>query len=175
MLIGLGSNRGDRIAMMATAIGRLKRAGVSVRGVSPVYLTSPVGVAGQPWFHNAALAAETRFSPKSLLNLIHSIERGLGRTARKGWRTIDLDLLLHGSRVVADAGCVVPHPRFHERAFALAPAAATAPGAVHPVFSMTVRSLFAALHTRDRVRRCPRADQRRFRILLGSGGVHGGA
>ena len=170
VLIGLGANRGDRIASLASAVRMLARRGVKVKKVSSVYLTEPVGVKGQPWFHNAAVAASTRRSPGSLLCLMHSIERGLGRNRRAGPRTIDLDLLLHGSRVGVERGVVVPHPRLHERAFALVPGADAAPSAVHPVLGAAVKGLLAHLKTTDRVKRLPLSDQRRFRILLGPAG-----
>jgi 2-amino-4-hydroxy-6-hydroxymethyldihydropteridine diphosphokinase len=171
VLIGLGANRGDRIAAMAAAVGMLARRGVKVLKVSSVYLTEPVGVKGQPWFHNAAVAVETRRSSRSLLGLMHEIERGLGRKRRAGPRAIDLDLLLHGARVVVDGKVIVPHPRLHERAFALVPGADAAPSAVHPVLGATIPGLLASLKTADRVKKLPATAQRRFRMLLGPGGI----
>ncbi len=103
--------------------------------VSSLRETDPVGFAEQPRFLNAAAALETTLAPRALLDLLLAVERELGRTRagpRFGPRTIDLDLLLHGSAVVCEPGLTVPHPRLHERRFALEPLAELDPRLVVP-------------------------------------------
>jgi 2-amino-4-hydroxy-6-hydroxymethyldihydropteridine diphosphokinase len=117
--IGLGSNLGDREATIEAAIAALP----GVVAVSRLRETEPVGVLDQPPFLNGAAALETTLSPRELLGTLLAIERELGRERRERWgpRTIDLDLLLYGDAVVDEPGLTVPHPRLHERHFALEP------------------------------------------------------
>jgi 2-amino-4-hydroxy-6-hydroxymethyldihydropteridine diphosphokinase len=134
--VGLGANLGDREATLREAIARLgAREGVAVVAVSSFRETDPVGFADQPRFLNGALALETDLSPAELLEALLAVERSLGRTRegpRYGPRTIDLDLLLYGADVVDEPGLTVPHPRLHERAFALEPLAELDPGLAVP-------------------------------------------
>jgi len=123
--IGLGANLGDRAAMLRAAVEQLAaEPGIEVVAVSPVHETEPVGYTDQPRFLNAAAAVETRLPARDVLDRLLGIERRLGRTRdgpRFGPRTIDLDLLLYGDERVDEPGLEVPHPRLHERLFALEP------------------------------------------------------
>lgn len=126
--VGLGANLGDREAAIRRAVDLL---GPEVVAVSTVRETDPVGYEDQPRFLNAVAALETELGPRELLDRLLEIERALGRTRdgpRFGPRTIDLDLLVHGDAVVDEPGLTVPHPRLHERRFALEPLAEVAPG-----------------------------------------------
>jgi 2-amino-4-hydroxy-6-hydroxymethyldihydropteridine diphosphokinase len=119
--IGIGANLGDRERTIREALRLL---GDEVVAVSALRETEPWGYADQPPFLNGAAALETEREPSALLARLLEVERELGRTRdgpRYGPRTIDLDLLLYGDRVVAEPGLQVPHPRLHERAFALEP------------------------------------------------------
>jgi 2-amino-4-hydroxy-6-hydroxymethyldihydropteridine diphosphokinase len=123
--VGLGSNLGDREGAIRAALERLAALpNVAVAAVSRLRETDPVGVTDQPRFLNGAAAIDTTLSPRALLAALLDVERSLGRTregARYGPRTIDLDLLLYGDEAVDEPGLRVPHPRLHERAFALEP------------------------------------------------------
>jgi 2-amino-4-hydroxy-6-hydroxymethyldihydropteridine diphosphokinase len=125
--VGLGANLGDRERTLRLAIERLGHLdGVAVVGVSELRETEPVGVVDQPRFLNGAVAVDTALTPRDLLAALLDVERGLGRVRegeRWGPRTIDLDLLLYGNLVVDEHGLRVPHPRLHERRFALEPLA----------------------------------------------------
>ncbi len=130
--IGLGSNLGDREAALW---GALMLLGEDVVAVSSFRETDPVGYLDQPRFLNAAAALETELDPRALLERLLEVERELGRTRdgpRFGPRTIDLDLLLYGDRVIDEPGLVVPHPRLAERRFALEPLAELDPDLVVP-------------------------------------------
>lgn len=118
--IGVGSNLGDREATIRSAIELL---GAEVVAVSELRETEPWGYADQPRFLNGAVLVETALGPRALLERLLEVERELGRVRgrRYGPRTIDLDLLLYGDLVVDEPGLTVPHPRLHERAFALEP------------------------------------------------------
>jgi 2-amino-4-hydroxy-6-hydroxymethyldihydropteridine diphosphokinase len=123
--VGLGANLGDREAMLRSALEQLAcEPGVQVVAVSSFRDTMPVGIVDQPRFLNAAAAVETEITARDLLARLIGIERRLGRTRagpRFGPRTIDLDLLLYGHEQIDEPGLEVPHPRLHERLFALEP------------------------------------------------------
>lgn len=131
--IGLGANLGDRASTLARALGALDSTdGIAVRDVSMLYSTPPFQVdEPQPEFLNAVACIRTAHTPQTLVHELLRIERDLGRHRRdeRRWaaRIIDLDLLLFGARSVDEEGCRVPHPRLHEREFALRPLVEIAP------------------------------------------------
>jgi 2-amino-4-hydroxy-6-hydroxymethyldihydropteridine diphosphokinase len=124
--VGLGANLGAKEVTILRAVALLgAQDGVTVLALSQLRETEPVGVVDQPRFLNGAVAVETSLPPRELLEVLLRIERELGRDRDKeevwGPRTIDLDLLVYGDEVVAEPGVRVPHPRLHERRFALEP------------------------------------------------------
>jgi 2-amino-4-hydroxy-6-hydroxymethyldihydropteridine diphosphokinase len=139
--IGLGSNLGDRRAMIAGALERL-----SPRRVSAIIETEPWGRADQPRFLNAVAEIETALEPAEVLDRLLDVERGLGRVRNELWgpRTIDLDLLLYGDRRVASEALSVPHPRLHERRFVLEGLAELCPERTVPGLDRTIRQLLEA-------------------------------
>jgi len=129
--VGLGANLGAREETLRRAVALLGEAkGVDVLGVSSLRETEPVGVVDQPPFLNGAVQLETTLSPRELLDLLLEIERSLGRVRSERWgpRVVDLDLLVYGGEIVDEPGLRVPHPRLHERRFALEPLAELDPG-----------------------------------------------
>ena len=131
--VGLGSNLGDREGTLRRALEALGRQ-VDVTAVSSFRETDPVGLLEQPRFVNAAARVETELSPRDLLDVLLAVERELGRERRERWgpRTIDLDLLLYGDESLDEPGLTLPHPRLHERRFALEPLAELDPALVVP-------------------------------------------
>jgi 2-amino-4-hydroxy-6-hydroxymethyldihydropteridine diphosphokinase len=129
--VGVGANLGDRRATIERAVERLRAVpGVEVLAVSSLRETDPVGFEEQPRFLNGAVELETTLEPRELLDELLRVERELGRIRegpRFGPRTIDLDLLVYGNRRLNEPGLTVPHPRLHERRFALEPLAELAP------------------------------------------------
>lgn len=123
--VGLGSNLGDREALIRRAAALL-----GARRLSSISETEPWGVVDQPRFVNAVAELETPLEPRELLVRLLDVERRLGRERggpRWGPRTIDLDLLVHGDAQLDEPGLVLPHPRLHERLFVLEPLAELAP------------------------------------------------
>jgi 2-amino-4-hydroxy-6-hydroxymethyldihydropteridine diphosphokinase len=143
--IALGSNLGDRRDNLDRAIAALRaRPGIAGRRVSSYHETDPVGgPAGQGKYLNAAAELSTDLEPRDLLRVLLDVEDSLGRvrTEPNGPRTIDLDLLLYGERIINEPDLIVPHPRMHERLFVLEPLTEIAPGLTHPVVGNTVREL----------------------------------
>ena len=112
--IALGSNVGDRRAHLDYAVTAL-RALLTNLAVSRYYDTVPVGMSGpQAMFLNAAAVGETALAPRAILEALLAIEqeRGRERPYLNAPRTLDLDLILAGDRVVEEPGLVLPHPRF---------------------------------------------------------------
>lgn len=126
--VGLGSNLGDPEELIHSALELLgAEAGIELVAVSSLRETDPVGYEDQPRFLNGAAELSTELPPQKLLDRLLAIERRLGRVRgegpRFGPRTIDLDLLLYGQETVREPGLTLPHPRLHERRFALEPLA----------------------------------------------------
>lgn len=144
--MSIGSNLGNRVENLNRAVACLDQLGQTVMEVSPFFSTEPVGFQEQPWFLNVALSLETSLSPMELLKHCQGIEKSLGRirTFRDAPRTVDLDILLFGDRVIDRPGLQIPHPRMAERRFVLKPLVHIAPDAIHPVLGKNIRSLLAA-------------------------------
>jgi 2-amino-4-hydroxy-6-hydroxymethyldihydropteridine diphosphokinase len=126
--VGLGANLEDPRAQIGHALELLAAEdGIEVVAVSTLRETDPVGYEDQPRFLNGAAELRTSLPPGELLERLLGIECSLGRVRgdgpRFGPRTIDLDLLLYGDEIVHEEGLEVPHPRLHERRFALEPLA----------------------------------------------------
>lgn len=122
-IISLGSNLGDRRGHLRQAVRRMGRQMRVVR-VSSLYETSALETPpGSPPFLNAVALVLTSSAPEELLLQLQRIESDLGRrrTIRNASRTLDLDLILYGSRIVRSPDLTVPHPRYRERNFVLAP------------------------------------------------------
>ncbi len=150
-LVALGSNLGDRAALVRRAIERIgMEAGAQALVGSSLVETQPVGGApGQHDFLNAAVAFDTSLSPPALHARLQQIELELGRQRHERWsaRTIDLDLLLFDDRMIDTPDLVVPHPRMAFRRFVMEPAAEVAPNMVHPAIGWSLRRLLEHLET----------------------------
>ena len=146
--IALGSNLGDRKAILVDAVRSLASVG-RVIAVSPWIETEPVGYTDQPEFVNGAVLIETELTPEVLLQKLLQIEREHGRDRshgiEKGPRTLDLDLLLYADTVMETPQLTLPHPEMHRRRFVLEPLAAIAPEMSHPVLHRTVHQLLQEL------------------------------
>lgn len=133
--VGVGANLGDAAAQVRAAIGALAALpGTRLVAASSLYRTAPLGYADQPDFINAAVLLETALAPRALLEALQAVEArsGRARSFKDAPRVLDLDLLLYGEEALHEPDLVVPHPRLHSRAFALAPLVEIDPDAVIP-------------------------------------------
>jgi 2-amino-4-hydroxy-6-hydroxymethyldihydropteridine diphosphokinase len=167
--LSLGSNLGDRLDLLRSAIARLRAVtGVQFVGASALYETEPWESepgrtpSEQHWYLNCAVAIDTTLAPDELLSQVQEIETGLGRTrppgtpeaARFAPRTLDIDILLYEDRVISVPDRLhVPHLLLHERAFVLRPLAELAPELEHPTLYRTVRELLDEIEDEHAVQR----------------------
>jgi 2-amino-4-hydroxy-6-hydroxymethyldihydropteridine diphosphokinase len=127
--IGLGANLGDARATLQAACDALGRLpGTTVLARSAWYRSAPINAQG-PAFINGVAALDTALAPLALLDALQAIEHEHGRQRpyRNAPRTLDLDLLLYDDLQLASERLTLPHPRLHQRAFALLPLAELAP------------------------------------------------
>lgn len=154
--VALGSNMGERVSQVRQAIGLLQAHGaIRLRQISRFFETEPVGIKEErdpQWFVNAVVGIDTEFSPSRLLSACLAIERQLGRkrdeqTLVDGYlsRTMDIDILFYDDQIIREPELEIPHPRLHQRTFALIPLLDVAPELVHPVFNRTIRELYEHL------------------------------
>src|SRR3984957_13900735 len=145
--LGLGSNIGDREASIQTALDQLNTHDMQLLRKSSMYETEPIGFKDQGWFLNMVAEFETELFPKQLLQRMQKVERSMGRvrTVKDGPRNIDIDILLYGNAVVETEELEIPHPRYRERRFTLAPLAELSPTLRDPVTKKTMAKMLAAL------------------------------
>jgi 2-amino-4-hydroxy-6-hydroxymethyldihydropteridine diphosphokinase len=149
IVIGLGSNVGDRRANLDEAVGRLRKDGaLHVLRRSPVYETAPVGGPPQGDYLNAAVLVVASLPAREILERALAVESDMGRVrsgeTRWGPRTIDLDVLWIEGEAVEEEGLEVPHPLLFERPFALRPLLDLAPDAVDVRTGQALAALPAA-------------------------------
>lgn len=143
-LLALGSNLGDRLGYLRVAVRSLRER-LELVAVSSVYESAPQGMAeadGQADFLNAVLRGRTTLEPRELLGICHTLEAAAGRERPhpRAPRTLDVDIVFHGSRVIRTEELTVPHPRWRARGFVLAPLLEIAPHWRDPETGRTVES-----------------------------------
>jgi len=130
--IGVGANLGDAAHTVAQALASLAALeGILACQAASLYRSAPIDSDG-PDYVNTVARVRTRLAPLALLDALQRIELEYGRERpyRNAPRTLDLDILLYGDKVMHEERLIVPHPRMHERAFVLAPLVELAPDIV---------------------------------------------
>jgi 2-amino-4-hydroxy-6-hydroxymethyldihydropteridine diphosphokinase len=151
-----GSNIGDRVGYLQQANMLLKDTeGITVTDISSIYETEPVGFKDQEWFANAVLKIETTLTPQELLRECMRIEKQLGRNRneeeRWGPRTLDLDILFYDNEIIMEESLQIPHPRMHQRAYALVPMLELDPDFIHPIIKKSVMKIHDELEDPEEV------------------------
>jgi 2-amino-4-hydroxy-6-hydroxymethyldihydropteridine diphosphokinase len=144
VFIGLGSNIGDRLGFLRSAVHELERLPeTSVHRLSSIYETEPVGKKDQPFFLNMVVECRTNLDAVVIHSECKAIEQRIGRTtsARWGPREIDLDLLYFGGECITRDELLVPHPEIAQRKFVLVPMAEVAPEFVDPARMCSIKQL----------------------------------
>ena len=135
VVLALGSNQGDSHELLRRVVHDLAAVpGLEVTAVAPLARTGAVGGPEQPDYLNTVVLAETVLSPRALLRATQALEAAHGRVRAERWgpRTVDIDIVVHGTTVASSDDLELPHPRAHERAFVLQPWAQVDPEAVLP-------------------------------------------
>ena len=154
--LSLGSNLGDKVGYIQQAVALLKGSSdINVVATSSFYETEPMDMTSKNWFVNASVQLTTGLSPEELLALCQKTESMLGRKRNSeskeySDRTIDIDILFYDNQIIKTNDLIIPHQRFHKRAFMLIPMLEIAEDFVHPVFGKTVAQLYDDLE-------CPEA------------------
>ncbi|MEB3060711.1 2-amino-4-hydroxy-6-hydroxymethyldihydropteridine diphosphokinase [Parvimonas micra] len=149
--IALGSNMGEGRKNLDLAIKMMNERGVSVKKVSTYIETEPYGYTEQDNFVNAVCIAETKLSPRELLEVLLKIELDMGRVRIIKWgpRIIDLDILFYEDLIIDEEDLKVPHIEIQKRSFVLEPVNEISPDKIHPVFKKTVHQLLLDLNSCD--------------------------
>ena len=151
ILIALGANLPSRFGTpaqtLAAARQAMEAAGLKIIKASADWLTAPVPVSDQPWFHNAIVAVETSLDAFQILSVLQNIENDFGRTrvVRNEARILDLDLIAYHDQVIDSPSLIVPHPRMHQRAFVLMPLREIAPDWKHPILTQSLNDLIGVI------------------------------
>jgi 2-amino-4-hydroxy-6-hydroxymethyldihydropteridine diphosphokinase len=155
VFLSLGTNLGDRVANLRSALAALAGAGVLVKRVSWFYETEPVDFLEQPWFLNCVVEGETEVGAVELLCALRAIEARMGnkKTVAKGPRLIDMDILLYGDATIDTEELQVPHPRMLLRRFVLVPLVEIAPAVKHPSWDGTAKEMLERVADKSQVRR----------------------
>jgi len=149
--IALGSNMGEGRKNLDLAIKMMNERGVLVEKVSTYIETEPYGYTEQDNFVNAVCIAETKLSPRELLENLLKIELDMGRVRIIKWgpRLIDLDILFYEDLIIDEEDFKVPHIEIQKRSFVLEPMNEISPDKIHPVFKKTVNQLLLDLNACD--------------------------
>ena len=145
-LILFGSNMGDKNKIYTQACLLINNRCGRIVAQSSAYESEPWGFEAKEWFLNRLIVVETELEPEAMMQQLLDIETELGRVRHPeagGYtsRTADLDILYYGSRIVLTDSLTIPHPRLHQRRFALLPLCEVVPEFVHPAFNMTQTEL----------------------------------
>ena len=145
VVLGLGSNLGDRQQYLLKALERIETTIGRISRKSALYETVSWGFSAEEKFLNQVIITETELSPAEVLKQILQIESECGRVRQHGSdytsRTLDIDILYFGDLIISEDDLVIPHPRLENRKFVLLPLVETDPEFVHPVLKKTNRML----------------------------------
>lgn len=139
----LGSNLGDRLSVLNTAVSKISTQVGDLLLLSQIYQSSPWGVEGQGDFLNQVILIESSYSAKLILEIILNIEKELGRVRIEKWgeRVIDIDILFYNDEIIEASDLCIPHKYISKRKFVLLPLNEIAPNFIHPKYDKTITQL----------------------------------
>ena len=142
--IALGSNKGNKLQYLQSAVNAIYNKVGAIKKLSKVYKTPALGFDADD-FYNACIVAETELKPKRLLKILQAIEKGLGRAKKttSGFesREIDLDILFYASEIIEEKHLTIPHPEIQNRRFVLEPLLDIVKDFTHPVLNKSIATL----------------------------------
>lgn len=143
IFLSLGSNSGDSHQNLLAAIKCMDNSNLKILKCSHIYKTEPWGKKNQNDFYNCAVEIETNHSPWKLKNILKEIELALGKNIMERWgeRTIDIDIIFYGKKIIFEKNLIIPHPRFHQRNFVLIPLCDISKDFIDPVSNETLERL----------------------------------
>jgi 2-amino-4-hydroxy-6-hydroxymethyldihydropteridine diphosphokinase len=161
VFIGLGSNTGDSHARLFQAVDLMENELGPCLRISSIYETEPWGEPDQENFHNAVCLFYTDLEPLACFSRLVSIEQKMGKSKLTRWgpRTIDLDILFYGQKIIVEKDLIIPHPNMYLRNFVLTPLAEIAPDFVHPILKKTTKSLLEGCPDKTKVEKIPSRDR----------------
>ncbi|MEG1641633.1 MAG: 2-amino-4-hydroxy-6-hydroxymethyldihydropteridine diphosphokinase [Synergistaceae bacterium] len=147
VVLALGSNLGDRLTNLKTALKEIELSGFSVTAKSSVWETEPWGDADQDSFFNMCITALYDLDESTMLKQLKNIEKRMGREKTRHWgpRIIDIDIILVDDVVYKSDLLEIPHPLMHLRSFVLKPLAEIAPNIIHPLLNKSIITLLSEI------------------------------
>lgn len=144
--LSIGSNVGDRLAIIENAQTLIRNRIGKIHRKSPIYENPPVGFAADTLFYNTCVIVRTKFSPIDVLDEIQNIEKELGRTSKTidhqySSRTIDIDIVFYNDEIIKNERLSIPHPLFQDRRFVLRPLNDIATTKIDPISGLSVSQL----------------------------------
>lgn len=153
--LSIGSNMGNRLETFHKALQLLnENEKITIKDMSSIYETDPVGYTNQACFLNAVIKISTSLKPEELLQVCLLVESGLGRKREIRWgpRTLDLDILLYNQENIETESLIVPHPRMQERAFVIIPLMELDPNTKLPNVKATLDDILNQIPDKEGVR-----------------------
>lgn len=152
----LGSNLGDRLEHIKTALMKLRKCFGEEKIISSVYETEPWGVKNHPDYLNAVVCFFIQNEPHAVLKIIAEIENSGGRKRQDNDilpRTIDIDILFYGKKIINEPQLIVPHPKIEFRKFILLPLSEIMYDFIHPVIGQSIAHLLEGCNDFSEVRK----------------------
>ncbi len=150
VIIGIGSNKGDRVKSIIKAIKELEKIG-KIKKISSFYENEPVNVSGG-YFLNGVIEIDVNFSPEELLNILINIEKNIGRKfphKKEDEREIDLDIIFYEDKIIKNENLEIPHPEYKKRIFVLKPLCEIEPDFIDPETGEKIKDIYRNLKNED--------------------------
>ena len=139
----LGSNMGNSLVLLSTAIEQIEKKIGKIMLHSGLYSTAAWGNTSQPDFLNQVIEVATSLDAAETLQTILAIEKIMGRTrtVKNAPRVIDIDILFFNNEIITQSDLTIPHPEIQNRRFVLTPLYEIAPQMIHPLLNKTIHEL----------------------------------